>query len=77
MIRLLTRTGTSGSRIATMMLLIAFCVAVYGNYASSKTLRHVCELLGPHDRTTSLDGTDKSEIDAICRNAEPVDGDDD
>ena len=77
MIRLLTWMGSSGSRIAVMMLLLAFCIAVYGSYASSKTLQHVCELLGPHGRSGSLPGTDKAEVDSICRSAAPFDSDDD
>lgn len=58
---------------AAVVLLIAFLVAEYGNYQSGKRLQHLCDLTGPHDRTTSAEGTPKAEADAICQNAEADD----
>ena len=70
MIRLLTWMGSSGFRIAVLMLVLALCITVYGNYESGKRLERLCDLTGPHDRNTSARGTLQAEADAICQNAE-------
>ena len=62
-----------GLRIIAVALLIAFCIAEYGNYQNGKRLQHLCDLTGPHDRTTIADGTPQAEADAICQNAEADD----
>ena len=70
MIRSLTWMGSSGSRIAVLMLVLALCITVYGNFESSKRLARLCDLTGPHDLTIRARGTPQAEADAICQNAE-------
>ncbi len=69
MVRLLEWMEGSGTLIAAVVFLIAFCIAEYGNYQNGERLQHLCELTGPHDLTLSVDGTPQAEADAICQNA--------
>ena len=73
MICLLIWMGSSGSRIAILLLILALCIIVYGNYESGRRLGRLCDLTGPHDFTLRARGTPQAEADAICQSAEADD----
>lgn len=47
-------------------LFALFLLVEYENYTKGADIRHVCELIGPHDFATAHPRNDKEEIDNIC-----------